>query len=336
MGRLKDKKEKVAKKATKKASLKKQPKKVKKQSKPSKPFKNTTKKLRSSKKNSVKQLELEILSSTTLLEEDNEDEEQKPHRVAPKDMLEQIMFRLPCVPDPLVGTPQQVQKELDSLAKKIQREPSNDAIFDKIHLYMHGYLINVVLKKFPFIRGLQSVDIYQETLIALKFKAIPNFKRNKGMSFLNFAKMCIRRHLITLLNASKNRQKDQSINRAISLDSSPLSNSGNDDDSRNTYVNIITDGKICVDKALENNEAYDVTKNTLFNALSEFEQIVLNEYLSSSSYREISKNLSKKTGKRHNIKSIDNALLRIRKKAMQLKKYSKFDELPIFLPKEKK
>jgi hypothetical protein len=145
--------------------------------------------------------------------------------------------------------------------------------------------------------------------------------------------MCIRRHLITLLNASKNRKKDQSINRAFSLDSSPIPNVDIDEDGRNTYANIIADGKLSCDKEMEHNEAYEVTKNTLLNSLSEFEQIVLTEYLSSSSYKEISRNITKRTHKRHNTKSIDNALLRIRKKAMQLRKYCKFEDLPIFLPK---
>ena len=249
-------------------------------------------------------------------------------KVVNRTMLEQIMFRLPCVDDPLIGTPQQVQKQLDSLAKDMQLDTDADFIFDKIHLYMHGYLIHVVLKKFPFIKGFQTVDIYQETLIALRFKAIPNFKCNKGMSFLNFAKMCIRRHLITLLNASKNRKKDQSMNRAISLDSSPLGDG--DDDAKNTFANIITDNSISVDKQMGNNEAYEITKKSLLDSLSDFEQVVLEEYLSSSSYREISKNITKRTSRRFNTKSIDNALLRIRKKAFHLRKHSKIDEIPLF------
>ena len=323
-------------KTKKKSSLKVKPRKKIQKAEPPKAAqkKRTYSRKSSSKKAEVKKLESDILSTIPIVDE-TEEETKTGSKGAPRDMLEQIMFRLPFVPEPLIGTPQQVQKELDALAKKMQKDPHNDAIFDKIHLYMHGYLINVVLKKFPFIRGLQTVDIYQETLIALRFKAIPNFKRNKGMSFLNFAKMCIRRHLITLLNASKNRKKDQSINRAISLDSSPISNSDSDEDGRNTYANIITDGKPPVDEEMECNEAYEVTKTTLLNALSEFEQIVLSEYLASSSYKEISKNITKRTSKRHNTKSIDNALLRIRKKAMQLKKYSKNDDLPIFLPKNR-
>lgn len=129
----------------------------------------------------------------------------------------------------------------------------------------------------------------------------------------------------------QNRKKDQSINQAISLDSSPVRE--DDDENKTTYANIIADNKASCDKEMETNEAYEVTKKSLFNALSSFERVVLCEYLSSSSYREISKNITKNLSKRYNTKSIDNALLRIRKKAIHLMKYGKKEDLPIFLPK---
>ena len=107
-------------------------------------------------------------------------------------IVEEILFRLPKVDEPLVGTPKEVQKQLDKLAIFIRRNPNklieNQKKYDKIHLYMHGFLINVALRQFPYIKGLQTVDIYQEALIALRFKAIPGFRRGRGMSFLNFAK----------------------------------------------------------------------------------------------------------------------------------------------------
>jgi len=280
------------------------------------------------KKRSVKELESEILKGIDLSEDTTEDVGDK--FVGTSNILEQIVFRSPAVIDPLLGTPKQVQEELDALVKKMQKNPKNDIIFDKIHRYIHCYLINLVLKKFPFIKGLQTVDIYQEALIALRFKAIPNFKNNKGMSFLNFAKMCIRRHLITLLNASKNRKKDQSMNMAISIDSSPIRESM-DDESRTSFGNVIADTKATVDKVYESKEAYNVTKKSLFNVLSDFEKVVLAEYLSNVSYCEISKNISAILHKRYKPKSIDNALLRIRKKAMHLLKVGKKEELPIFL-----
>lgn len=246
-------------------------------------------------------------------------------------VVEEILFKLPIVKKPIVGTPKQIQKTLDSIVKKMQKSPNSKESreqFNRIHLYIHGYLINIVLRQFPYIKGLQTVDIYQETLIALRFKAIPGFKKKKGMSFLNFAKMCIRRHLITLLNASKTIQYNQPMNRAISIDA-PVSQG--DDDSPNTFANTMPDLNPNSSKVAERGESYEVTKDTLMNALSEFERIVLEEYLSTSTYKEIAKNIAKKTKKRCITKSVDNALLRIRKKAMQLRKHAKGDDMPLFI-----
>jgi len=280
------------------------------------------KKLKKTRKQ--EKLESKLLNGTELISETIV----KPKKIRNRELIEHIMFDLPFVSNPLIGTPKQVQKHLDLMVKQMQKKPNNDKLFNKIHLYIHGYLINVVLRKFPFIRGLQTADIYQETLIALRFKAIPNFKTNKGMSFLNFAKMCIRRHLITLLNTSKNRKKDQSINQAVSLESYPMNDNG---DEKNTFSNIIPDNKANVDDEIEYNEAYRVTRDTLLNSLSRFERIVLSEYLANASYRDISRYLSQITKKRCNTKSIDNALLRIRKKAIYLRKHVRDDDLPLFI-----
>jgi RNA polymerase sigma-H factor len=198
-----------------------------------------------------------------------------------------------------------------------------------IHVYMHGYLLNVTLKQFPFIKGMETVDIYQETLIAIRFKAIPNFELGKGMSFLSFSKLCIRRHLITLLNASKNKQKDQPINTAISLDSTPSSDS--EEGSSNTFANLIADKNMRSDEEAEISESFDITKKNLMDNLSDFEQMVLEEYLTSSSYKEIAKNISKKNKIKCPSKAVDNALLRIRKKAQYLIDHSKKEDFPMFM-----
>jgi RNA polymerase sporulation-specific sigma factor len=265
---------------------------------------------------------------------DEEDEdphaESSHHKHSP---IENILFKLPMVKDPIIGTPKQVQKELDSIVKKMQKNLDTKESrhqFDRIHLYMHGYLINIVLKQFPYIKGMQTVDIYQQTLYALWMKAIPGFKRGKGMSFLNFAKMCIRRHLITQLNASKNRQKDQSLNRAISLDS-PVSYGQSDEESNNTFSNTVPDSRASTDELTAAEEALRITKEVLFKILSDFEKIVLHEYLSTSTYKEIAKNIAQKTNKPCETKSVDNALLRIRKKAIHLKNHSKIDDIPLFI-----
>lgn len=288
-----------------------------------------------SKKKTKNETKEELLEDE--IELDIEDSDDDSHEIdealikAKRSEIEDILFKLPQVKEPLIGTPKEVQKELDKMAVYIRRNPENkkenEELFDTIHLYMHGFLINVALKQFPYIKGMQTEDIYQEALIALRFKAIPGFRLRKGMSFLNFSKMCIRRHLITILNASKNRLKDQSINQAISLDSSP-SPFGEEG---HTFANIIPDGSDAVDKMTESEEAFKITLENLCKHLSEFEIKVLHEYLTSSSYTEIAEDLSDKTRKKHMTKSVDNALVRIRNKAQKLKESGKIEDIPLFI-----
>jgi len=257
--------------------------------------------------------------------------------------VEDVLFKIPIISRPLIGTPKEVQSELDEIVIKIQDDPDcyhSDQEYEKILLYMHSYLVNVVLKQFPYIRGMDHSDTYQEALIALRFKAIPNFKTGKGMSFLNFAKMCIRRHLITILNASQTRQRDQSINRAVSLDSQI---SPTDDQPNNTFSNLIPDDNPPVDEMTEQKEAISVTKTTLMDSLSDFEKMVLEEYLTNASYKEIGKNITERLGEDYGDlsysekvkrnKAVDNALWRIRKKAAKLKEDSDPDGLPLFMQK---
>jgi len=56
---------------------------------------------------------------------------------------------------------------------------------------------------------------------------------------------------------------------------------------------------------------------------------VLEEYLNEKSYKEVAKSVSKRLEIRYNAKSIDNALLRIRKKAQELIREDNKDIIPI-------
>lgn len=260
--------------------------------------------------------------------------------------LDDVIFSIPSVNDPIIGSPKEVQEELNNIVIKMQNDNSSydsDYQFERIVVYMHNYLINLVLKQFPYIRGMEHSDTYQEALIALRFKAIPNFNPEKGMSFLNFAKMCIRCHIITLLNASNNRQKDQSMNRAISIDAEISGFEGE----TFTYANFLKDDCTPADLETEKKEAVSVTKFTLMDSLSDFEKMVLEEYLKNSSYKEIGSSISERLGEDYcslkendqlkRNKAVDNALWRIRRKASKLIETSEdVDDLPIFLKKNKK
>lgn len=240
------------------------------------------------------------------------------------------VFDIDDVDAPLVGTPAEVKKELDDLAIRLQRRPKDHDAFLRIVCYMHKYILGLVFKKYSFVRGSDEKDIYQEALIALFKKAIPSFRKGRGMSFLNFAKMCINRHLITILNASRNRIRDKPLNTAVSLDHSPGGHDGDDDDSC-PLSNVVADsehGKLPFND-MAKSETFERTLTAIKSVLSDFEQSVLMEYLQDKSYKDASRAISKKYGRRCNERSIDNALLRIRKKAMAMKDESGEDVLPL-------
>jgi hypothetical protein len=49
------------------------------------------------------------------------------------------------------------------------------------------------------------------------------------------------------------------------------------------------------------------------------------------SYNDIAKRVSERTGKKYTAKAVDNALNRIKKKAQELKKKGKFEDIPLIL-----
>jgi len=231
------------------------------------------------------------------------------------------VFALTQVPEPLMGTPREVRKQLDGLALDLQKQVlrnqhMDEEKFARIHQYVHKYLMTLVYRRYPYIKGLDENDVYQEALIAIQRKAIPKFNPRKGMSFLNFLKMCVNRHLITLLHASKHRRKDQPINTALSLDYGPADG----EDEHACLGNVITNEKSCEPpyKEMDQRECFEQTLKQLKNRLSEFEIGALEEYLRDRSYKDAARNLARVLGQRCDEKSVDNALLRVRKKAAQI------------------
>ena len=150
-------------------------------------------------------------------------------------------------------------------------------------------LVNIKVSKY-FMIGAEKEDILQEGMIGL-FKAIQSFNEEKQNSFKSFANICIERQLITAIKSS-NRQKHMPLNTYLSLNTAAYDN--NEDDS----VELIdTFNSKTAEDPLEN-------KN-----LSKFEKQVLDRYLKGESYVTIAKRLDSP------VKSVDNAIQRIRKKA---------------------
>ena len=165
-------------------------------------------------------------------------------------------------------------------------------------------LVNIKVSKY-FMIGAEKEDILQEGMIGL-FKAIQSFNEEKQNSFKTFATICIERQLITAVKNS-NRQKHMPLNTYLSLNTAAYDN--NEDDS----VELIDtfNSKTAEDplETIMKKEYYSEVEEAINKNLSKFEKKVLDRYLKGESYVTIAKRLDSP------VKSVDNAIQRIRKKA---------------------
>lgn len=168
-------------------------------------------------------------------------------------------------------------------------------------------LVNSKVSKY-FIIGADKEDITQEGLIGL-YKAIKDYKGDKQNSFKSFANLCIERQLITAIKSS-NRQKHMPLNSYLSLNMNAYNS---DEDSTETEIINVLDSNVIEDplETITKKEYYNSVENAIDTSLSDFEKKVLSRYIQGDSYVKIAQRLDTP------VKSIDNAIQRIRKKTVR-------------------
>ena len=186
---------------------------------------------------------------------------------------------------------------------KLIKQGDNQALSYLLERYKE--LVNIKVGKY-YIVGAEREDTVQEGMIGL-FKAIKCFDAQKQNSFKTFANICIERQLITAIKTS-NRQKHMPLNSYLSLNNSAYDNEDNDEELINTF-----DSKTIEDPldTLMKKEYYEQIESTIDKTLSGFEKQVLNRYIKGESYVDIAAKLDAP------VKSVDNAIQRIRKKAIK-------------------
>jgi len=154
-----------------------------------------------------------------------------------------------------------------------------------------------------FLVGADSDDIEQEGMIGL-YKAARDFRPDRQASFRAFAELCITRQVITAIKTAT-RQKHQPLNQYVSISSVRGS-----DDPGERSVEALLDDHYLPDPADEvvSNERMDAMRTSMAEMLSGLEVDVLRLYVEGKSYQQIGDQLG-----RH-VKSIDNALQRIKRK----------------------
>ena len=165
-------------------------------------------------------------------------------------------------------------------------------------------LVNMKVGKY-FIIGAEKEDIIQEGMIGL-FKAIQSLDNSKQNSFKTFANMCIERQLITAIKTS-NRQKHMPLNGYLSLNTAAY------DEDEDTTVLEVFDSHQTEDPldTITKKEYYKRVEDAIDKNLSDFEKQVLARFIKGESYVTIAEKLDTP------VKSIDNAIQRIRKKAIR-------------------
>ncbi len=182
-----------------------------------------------------------------------------------------------------------------------------DSIAEEIIINKYKKLVKVKARSY-FLIGADTEDIIQEGMIGL-YKAVRNYQLKKISSFKAFAELCITRQIITAIK-SATRQKHIPLNSYISLNR-PIFN----EDSDRTLLDIVDSLSTNDPQDLFlNNEKLESLRKRINKILSDLERDVLEAYLEAKSYQEISQQLG-----RH-VKSIDNALQRIKRKLELIEK----------------
>lgn len=180
--------------------------------------------------------------------------------------------------------------------------------------------LDLILKKYKnyvtakarsyFLIGADKEDLVQEGMIGL-FKAIRDYNKEKQASFKSFAELCITRQIITAIKTAT-RQKHMPLNSYISLNKPVY-----DEESEQTLVDVISrDKSFNPEELFISKEQYASISVKISKILSNFELVVLSSYLEGKSYVEIAEDLGKQ------VKSIDNALQRVKKKVERCLKES--------------
>jgi RNA polymerase sporulation-specific sigma factor len=157
-----------------------------------------------------------------------------------------------------------------------------------------------------FLVGADADDVEQEGMIGL-YKAARDYRTDRQASFRAFAELCVTRQVISAIKAAT-RQKHQPLNRYVSISGVR----GSDDPSEGAVEELLDDHR-GADPADEivSQEQIEAIRRSMAESLSTLEVEVLRLYVAGKSYNEIGSHLG-----RH-VKSIDNALQRIKRKLDQ-------------------
>lgn len=185
----------------------------------------------------------------------------------------------------------------DALLCEAARQGDHDAMEQLVQ--RHAGLVELCARPY-FLAGADKQDLTQEGMIGL-LKAIRTYNPAAATPFTAYARLCITRWIYSAIRAAAS-QKHEILNTSISLEKPLFDDNA---EPRPQVAEPISDPESLVIGM----EEYKERLRRLLGSLSVFEAKVLRLYLDGCSYEEMSARLHRP------IKSVDNAIQRIRRKS---------------------
>jgi len=168
----------------------------------------------------------------------------------------------------------------------------------------YGRLVRSCARPY-FLVGGDSEDLIQEGMIGL-LAAIRGFCPGRDAQFSTYAEVCIRNRIRSAVRSAV-RDKHAPLNQAVSLFDPSLDPLGH------AYLSPEDPEELLIDR-----EEREDRMKALLGQLSRFEKTILDAYLDGLSYSEIARRVGKP------LKSVDNAVQRIRRKVSRSFPYGDF------------
>ena len=163
----------------------------------------------------------------------------------------------------------------------------------------YTWLVRACVRPY-FLAGGDSEDLIQEGMLGL-LSAVRSYDPAKGVKFSKYAEFCIKRRIFSAIRSASG-YKHTPLNSYISLESQQL------DESNTQSTRLLRDPEDYVIAR----ESADEVKRLLYGALSRFESGVMVLYFEGMSYKDMAVRLNR------SVKSVDNAVQRIRKKLARI------------------
>lgn len=189
---------------------------------------------------------------------------------------------------------------------------SGDRIAEESIVMRYNRLVRICARPF-FLAGGDSEDLIQEGMVGL-LTAVREFNPDKQVTFRTFAETCIRNRIISAIKMAS-RDKHTPLNSYISFETSFF------DGKTDRYSFGVSDMRQKnPEDVFIHRESLQERMETLKGQLSGFEARILGLYLSGLSYSEIAQEVERP------LKSVDNAVQRIRRKVARHIQSGEFSE----------